>query len=117
MLGTSFPSFTFLHELKVLYLGECRFVADPTRRTLPSLFRAGLTLRALISFDRLWYWRAEGLRELSLEYDHCFAQEVEGFLDLTVNPHVLFHHIPHPRPKPGDPAQPPTPNREEFNFP
>ena len=81
--------------LEVLYLGECRFAAGPGSAVLPSLFTAELTLRALIGFftspeNSRWYWRAGGLRELSLEYTHCsVAREAKRFLRLTVNVETL----------------------------
>ena len=77
-------------SLEVLYLGECRFAASPEAVTMPLLFTAELTMRILIGFftsppDMRWYWRAGGLRELSLEYEHCLAQEVKRLLRLTLN--------------------------------
>ena len=80
--------------LEVLYLGECRFAASLGSAVLPSPFTAVLTLGALTGFftspeNSRWYWRAGGLRELSLEYTHCLAREAKRFLRLTVNVETL----------------------------
>ena len=77
-------------ELEVLCLGGCRFAADPGPNTIPPIFAADETMRFMIGFfvspeNARWYWRAGGLKELSLEYSQCLPREVTRLLRLTRN--------------------------------
>ena len=75
-------------SLEVLYLGDCRFAADPT---MPPVYHAAnRTMRMLVDLftspaNARWYGVAGGIRELSLEYNHCRAEEVQSILELTLN--------------------------------
>jgi hypothetical protein len=76
-------------SLEVLCLGECRFGAD-SDTIATSLFAAGLTMRVVVSLftsppNTRGDWRARGLRELSLEYEYCRAEQAERLLRLTLN--------------------------------
>ena len=75
-------------SLEVIRLGECRFAAEKAV-TMP-VYVADETMRILInSFTGLAndrrYWKAGGLKELSLEYDHCLPRDLERLLRLTPN--------------------------------
>ena len=75
--------------LEALCLGLCRFVADPGPNTIPPLYAADKTIRFMIwsfrSPENAPWWRAEGLKELSLEYSQCQPREVSKLLRLTRN--------------------------------
>ena len=84
---TNLLSLLRVPSLEVLYLGECRFAADAT---MPPVYAANQTMRMLVDFftspaNTRWYWMAGGIRELSLEYNHCLAREVQRILSLTLN--------------------------------
>jgi len=74
-------------SLEVLYLGDCRFAADPR---MPPDYAANRTMRMLVKLfespaNTGWYGVAGGIRELSLEYNHCRAEDVQSILELTLN--------------------------------
>lgn len=80
--------------LEVLDLGECSFAASPDLYyAMPPIFVANQTLRILVSLftnsANRQYWRAGGLKELSLEYNRCLEREAKRFLRLTRNVDTL----------------------------
>ena len=82
-------------SLEALVLGECRFVADLETSTTSLAFAADSTIKVLISFftspaNSRWYWRAKGLKELSLAYSHCRAEGVERLLRLAPNVKTFY---------------------------
>ena len=75
--------------LETLCLGLCRFEPDPGPKATPPLHVANKTIKSIIwSFrtpENAPWWRAGGLKELSLEYGQCHLQEVTKLLRLTTN--------------------------------
>jgi hypothetical protein len=78
--------------LEVLHLGESRFGANvgPGQLAMPPRYVANETMRTVILFFTMipeirQYWRASGLREISLDYSDCVPREVERLLRLAPN--------------------------------
>ena len=85
--------------LEALCLGSCRFAADPGPDMIPPTFAADETMRFVIGFfvspeNARWCWRAEGLKELSLEYSQCLPREVTRLLRLTINVETFHMSCP-----------------------